>query len=161
VTSIKPTEQSVSGQLYLDVNENGRYDVGVDRPFAFVLVQLRAPGSSRRLQDRQGSLVISQDITDANGSFTFQNISSEVITAIRQASASPNGTAALTVVAADAPNIPLQVVAISSSSVIVTLETGQEVNISLPPEFFETNPQVTLAQVVCACYTAIFGQISI
>jgi hypothetical protein len=123
--------------------------VGIDRPFAFIVVQLRAPAPrTGRLQDRQGTLVISQDITNANGEFTFQNISTEVIAAIREASASPNGTAALTVVAADAPNIPLQVVAISSSSVIVTLQTGEEVNIPVPPEFFETNPQVTFAQVV-------------
>jgi hypothetical protein len=38
-------------------------------------------------------------------------------------------------------------VGISADSVIVTLETGQQVNIPIPPGFFETNT-VTFAQVV-------------
>ena len=83
-----------------------------------------------------------------DGSFTFQNISTDVIETIRQASAASNGTTALTIVAADAPTIPLKVVAVTQEAVIVTLQTGETANIPIPAEFFESNPEVTFNQVV-------------
>jgi hypothetical protein len=144
-----PTEgNTVSGQLFLDANRNGRYDAGIDTPYAFIQVELRAPielGPVRRLKSRS-STVISRDITSSTGTFSFRNIASEVLAAIR--AASTNGTASLTVVAAAYPDIPLQVVGITEDNTIEQPAEGETINIALPPEFLTENPEFNPPQVV-------------
>jgi hypothetical protein len=92
--------------LFLDLNNDGRYDAETDQPFAFIQVELRAPESVRRLQNRQGNSIIAADITDRHGGFRFDHIPTFVLERIQAESANNS----LTVVAADAPDIPIQTV---------------------------------------------------
>ncbi len=128
------TEQKISGQLFQDINKNGRYDVGIDRPYSFIQIQVRASRPLRLLQTRATGEVLAQGITDAEGSFTL-TVSSADLARINTSSGGPGS---VVIVLADSPDVPLQTIAITPDGVLEMLESGgAPVPVAVPPELVD------------------------
>jgi hypothetical protein len=119
--------QILRGQLYLDINNNNKFDETVDTPYASVLVQLR-----RRLQLQQSSVSVAENTTDNRGNFVMTINTTDLQ---NSPSGNTNGTQ-LFLAAADAPNTPLRDVKTTSDGVI---EPGQDFSLPVDPASLPTS----------------------
>lgn len=135
VTRGFPVSQVVQGRVFNDTNDNGVYDVGVDRPMGFINIVLNlvspARGRSRNLVRRaNGVVILAETQTDAEGLYKF----TAGIAAQEQ----------VAIATKDEPSVPLVVIAAASDGklpndgkVDVALDDGRKTaatTVGQPPE---------------------------
>lgn len=140
-TSTATPQVKVSGQLYIDLNKNGRFDFGLDVPLSNALVSVVISSARRaaRAESNPSLTILGSGYTDGNGSWTVDVTKSDM-----PAPGSPLGIA----LGSD-PSQTIQTVAVSANG---TVPSGAFIS---PPEHYPCTTYQDCPVLVDGCTGSI------